>query len=189
MAKSFEFQIRMAKPEDAEALLKIYAFYVENTVITFEYEVPSVQEFETRIRTTLQRYPYLVAETEKGIIGYAYAGAFHPRAAYGWAVETSIYIKEEVREKGVGSRLYGTLESILEKQNISNVNACITYPNPASIAFHEKFGYKKVAHFTKCGYKLGRWYDMIWMEKMIGEHENPPKEVIPIQRLDYKSLL
>ena len=189
MAKPFNFQIRMAKPGDAEALLEIYAFYVKNTAITFEYEVPSVQEFETRIRKTLQKYPYLVAETKEGIAGYAYAGAFHPRAAYGWAIETSIYIKENARATGIGSRLYEVLEAVLKKQNIINLNACITYPNPASIAFHEKFGYQKAAHFTKCGYKLGRWYDMIWMEKMIGEHENPPKEVIPIQRLDYKSLL
>ena len=189
MKKTSEFKIRMAKPEDAAALVEIYAGYVKNTAITFEYEVPSVKEFEKRIRTTLEKYPYLIAETENGIEGYAYVSAFKTRAAYEWSVETSIYVKQDARMAGVGSGLYEALERILKAQNIINLNACITYPNLQSIAFHEKFGYKKVAHFSKSGYKLGKWHDIIWMEKMIGEHENPPKELIPVQRLDYESLL
>ena len=90
------------------------------------------------------------------------------RAAYDWAVETSIYVSEGARRTGAGSLLYEALEDYLKRQNVINVNACIAYPNPGSIAFHEKYGYRTVGHFTKCGYKLGQWWDMVWMEKMLG---------------------
>lgn len=190
-------RIRMAKPEDAEQILSIYAPYVENTPITFEYEVPSPEEFRLRITHTLEKYPYLVAVSDRQeafpdlknkkisknpgerILGYAYAGAFKGRAAYDWAVETSIYVRGDIKGCGIGSKLYQALEDILRKQHIVNVNACITYPNPQSISFHEKSGYRQVAHFTKCGYKLGKWHDMIWMEKMLGEHPEQPEPVLP----------
>ena len=129
-----EIKIRTATPEDAEALAAIYAPYVENTSITFEYTVPSVKEFAERIRHTLARYPYLVAEKSGIPIGYAYASAFKGRAAYNWSVETSIYISQDVRSSGVGSLLYQKLEEYLTAQHICNVCACITYPNPPSIA-------------------------------------------------------
>ncbi len=171
--------IRPATVMDAPALLAIYTPYVENTVITFEHKVPSVAEFESRIRNTLSRYPYLVAENRNGIVGYAYASAFKERAAYAWSVETSIYVKEDCRKSGVGRALYRALEEILARQNVCNVCACIAWPNPDSEAFHETFGYKTVAHFNKSGYKLGNWVDMIWMEKELCPHTNPPKPFIP----------
>lgn len=178
-------RIRMVKPEDAAQLLSIYAPYVEKTPITFEYEVPSEEEFRERIIHTLEKYPYLAAvDEEERILGYAYAGPFKSRAAYDWAVETSIYVGEEVRKQGIGTGLYRALEEILKKQHIINVNACITYPNPQSIAFHEKEGYRITAHFTKCGYKLGKWHDMVWMEKMLGEHPADPLPVISWKRLE-----
>ncbi|NLL76892.1 MAG: N-acetyltransferase [Clostridiales bacterium] len=173
--------IRIAKKEDAKQLLAIYAPYVTNTAITFEYEIPSEEEFRNRIIRTLEKYPYLVLEQEKEILGYAYASAFKGRPAYDWAVETSIYVKEGVHGKGIGKKLYTALEEILKKQHIINMNACIAYPNPESIVFHEKSGYKTVAHFTKCGYKLGKWYDMIWMEKMLGPHPESPQPVLSIR--------
>ncbi len=181
--KQEPLEIRMASEEDAEALLEIYRPYVEKTAITFEYAVPSPEEFRRRICTTLRRYPYLAAVIHGQVIGYAYASAFKGRAAYDWAVETSIYVDQNCRGKGTGTALYGALEEWLRRQHILNVNACITYPNPDSIRFHEKLGYRTVAHFTKCGYKLGRWHDMIWMEKMLGEHEIPPLPVIPVTEL------
>lgn len=172
-------KIRTAKVSDAEAILSIYAPYVENTAITFEYDVPSIEEFRMRIEGTLMKYPYLVAETdEEGIIGYAYAGVFKGRAAYDWCVETSIYVKQDAHGRGIGKALYSELESRLKAQGILNVNACITwmdeeneYVTHQSPDFHSHLGYTKCAHFHKCGYKFGRWFDMIWMEKMIGEHE------------------
>ena len=147
-------KIRTAQEEDAEELLGIYAPYVEQTAVTFEYEVPSVVEFTERIRNTLQKYPYLVAETPEGIVGYAYASAFHERAAYGWGAELSIYVKCDQRGIGVGQQLYNALEEALKKQ-----------------------GFQMAAHFHQCGYKLGEWYDMVWMEKMLGPHENPPQKI------------
>lgn len=182
--------IRMAAEADAEEILKIYAPYVRNTAITFEYDVPSVAEFSQRIRDTLQMYPYLVALEKDRMVGYAYASAFKRRAAYNWAVETTIYLEQNCRGRGLGRRLYLSLESILKRQNIINLNACIAYTAGAdahldntSTAFHEHLGYTKAARFTKCGYKFGTWYDMIWMEKMLGDHPHPPSPVIPITEL------
>lgn len=180
MMNDHTLDIRMAAPADAEELLKIYTPYVLKTAITFEYEVPSPDEFRGRIAQILTRFPYLKAVKDGAITGYAYVSPFKSRAAYDWAVETSIYVDENCRGCGVGHRLYEALEEILKQQNIINLEACIAYPNPESIRFHEKYGYKTVAHFTKCGYKLGKWYDMIWMEKMLGEHPQEPAPVIPI---------
>ncbi len=224
--------IRMAVPEDAEALLKIYAPYVEKTAVTFEYEVPSAAEFSDRIKRTLKKYPYLAAEQDGEVVGYAYAGTFHERAAYDWAVETSIYVREDKKGSGIGRALYSALEHSLLRQNILNVNACIAYPAhwavetsiyvredkkgsgigralysalehsllrqnilnvnaciayPAredeyltkdSVRFHEKLGYRMAGRFHQCGYKFGRWYDMVWMEKHLGSHPENPEKVI-----------
>lgn len=170
--------IRIAKPKDAEKLAHIYKYYVEKTTATFEYVSPTVEEFSDRIRKILVKYPYIVAEYDGEIKGYAYASEFRSRAAYDWCAETTIYIDAECRSKGIGTMLYNELEKYLKMQNILNLNACIAYPNEASERFHEKHGYKKVAHFTKCGYKLGQWVDMIWMEKFIGEHKDNPEKVI-----------
>ena len=180
---SDKITIRNAAIEDAGELLSIYAHYVKNTGITFEYEVPSADEFSRRIHGTLSKYPYLVAESGEGILGYAYASSFKDRAAYAWSVETSIYIRKGCHGRGTGTLLYQALENILARQNILNLNACIAYPNPESIAFHENLGYRTVAHFTKCGFKAGRWYDMVWMEKMLGCHPDTPQPFIPFPDL------
>lgn len=174
--------IRTASVDDVESLLKIYAPYVENTAITFEYEVPAVEEFRERIRHTLEKYPYLIAEKNDEIIGYAYAGAFHARAAYDWAVETSIYVSVDHKKAGIGRRLYEALEGALKQQGILNMYACIACPEKEdeyltwdSVNFHSKLGYRFVGEFYQCGYKFGRWYNMVWMEKHIGEHlKNQP---------------
>ena len=178
-----EIVIRTATPVDAGALVSIYAPYVEKTEITFEYTVPSVEEFARRIECICKRYPYLVAELDGEIVGYAYASAFKERAAYAWSVETSIYVKEGIHGKGIGKALYTQLEEYLKRQNVTNINACITYPNPQSIAFHERFGYKPVAHFTACGYKNGKWCDMIWMEKHIAPHMVPNLPFVPFENI------
>ena len=186
--------IRPATPDDAEALLSIYAPYVEQTAITFEYEVPSVEEFRDRIVHTLKLYPYLVAQQETSnsstasteIVGYAYAGPLHPRAAYAWSVETSIYVKKSEKKSGIGRALYSALEKVLAAQNITNVNACIASPetddeylNHNSIQFHQHLGYSMIGEFHKCAYKFGRWYNMVWMEKMIGSHHQEQPAMIP----------
>lgn len=170
--------IREATRSDTESMLAIYAPYIEQTAITFEYEVPTPDVFRQRIEKVQAKYPWIVAEDEGRIVGYAYASAFKERAAYQWSVETSIYVDHNVRRQGVGRRLHDVLEQRLMAQGILNMNACISYIEQEdeyltqdSIRFHEQLGYKKVAHFHQCGKKFGRWYDMIWMEKMIGDHQ------------------
>lgn len=175
--------VRQAMPSDAPRISEIFAFYVKNTAISFEREVPSAKEFSARIENTLKKYPFFVAEKDNEIVGYTYAGRFKTQAAYDWSVETSIYIKEENKRAGIGTMLYDRLEDALKKQGILNLNACIAYTDVEdahltndSVAFHEKYGYRLVAHFHECGYKFNRWYDMVWMEKMLGEHlPNQPK--------------
>lgn len=179
--------IRIATLKDAPELLEIYAPYVEHTAITFEYSVPTLEDFTTRVGNTLQKYPYLVAEENGSILGYAYASAFKTRAAYAWSVETSIYVKRGSHRCGIGQALYLSLEDILARQHVCNLCACIAYPNPKSIAFHERFGYRTIAHFHKSGFKKDTWYDMIWMEKELCPHTIPPLPFIPFPQLTEES--
>lgn len=179
--------IRTVTPGDSAQLLDIYAPYVEHTCITFEYEVPSQAEFESRLRHTLEKYPYLAAEEDGVILGYAYASAFKGRAAYDWSVETSVYVRENCVGRGIGKALYSALEEFLRRQHICNLCACIAYPHPASIAFHEYFGYRTVAHFHASGFKKGKWYDMIWMEKELCPHTVPPMPFIPFSMLEQQT--
>lgn len=180
-------EIRMAACEDARGLLAVYTPYVQKTPVTFEYEVPSLDEFSGRISKILEKYPYYLAEENGSILGYAYASPFKNRAAYDWSVETSIYVERSRQGQGIGKMLYETLENGLIRQNIINLCACIAYPNPGSIAFHKALGYHTTAHFHKAGYKGGKWYDMIWMEKSLLPHKVPPEPFIPFPDLEGKA--
>lgn len=177
--------IRIAVPEhDAAAIREIYRYYVEKTAVTFEYELPSGAEFIQRIKKTLSRYPYLVAEVDGTVTGYAYAGVFYDRRAYDWCAEMSVYVRHGCHKKGVGSALYAQMEEYLKRQNIVNLFACITHPNEESEAFHEKCGYERKALFEKCGYKLGCWWDIVWMQKVIAEvppAKKGPEPFLPFQ--------
>ena len=181
--------VRMADTRDAQEMLDIYEPYVKETAITFEYEPPALEEFSGRIKRTLERYPWLAAVDGERIAGYSYVSPFKDRAAYDWAVETTIYIRPIYKGQGIGRLLYGKLEAILKEQHILNLNACIAYPHPESIAFHEKMGYKTNAHFHKCGYKFDTWYDMIWMEKMLGEHPTQLVPILPVGEVDTDRIL
>ncbi|MDO4596148.1 MAG: GNAT family N-acetyltransferase [Coriobacteriaceae bacterium] len=173
-----QVRVRAARPDDAPALAAIYAPYVRDTAITFEYEAPGTVEFERRMREVLAFYPYLVAECDGAPVGYAYASPFKGRPAYDWAVETSIYVKRGYVGAGVGRALHDALERALAAQGILNMYACIATPDGAedetitynSRDFHAHLGYRLVGEFVRCGQKAGRWYNMVWMEKMIGEH-------------------
>ena len=172
--------LRSANEADAPRLLEIYSYYVQNTAITFEIETPSPDEFRSRVRNTLARYPYLVLEEDGKIQGYAYAGPFHSRAAYRFSCEVSIYLDRSSRGRGYGRKLYEALEAELKRRGILNLYACIGVPRADggddeylthdSENFHRRLGYAKAGEFHLCGTKFGRWYDMIWMEKIIGEH-------------------
>lgn len=174
-------EIRLATAEDAEEILAIYAPYVRNTAITFEYDVPDIGEFRSRIESTLKNYPYLVAVEEGRIVGYAYAGAFRKRAAYQHSAEMSIYLDEQCRQQGIGRLLYQELEQRLLEQNVFSVYAGVTtsdreddaFVTDASIRFHEKMGYAKIGEYHLCGYKFDQWYNVAWFEKTLGTR--PPK--------------
>ena len=176
-------KIEKVTKEDARALLDIYSPYVTDTAISFEYEVPSLEEFTDRIVNISSKYPYIKAVSLDGtILGYAYAATFKGRKAYDWSVETTVYVAKDSRRGGVGKALYQELEKQLKEMGICNMNACIAYPKENdehltadSIFFHEKMGFTKVGTFHDSGYKFNNWYDIIWMEKMIGEHvKNQP---------------
>ena len=188
---SMNCKIRLARPQDAEELLEIFRPYVLETAVAFNYEPPTLEEFRNTMEDRLRRYPDLVAETEEGLMGYAYASPFKARAAYDWAVETSIYVKQGHPGQGYGRLLHDRLEELLKSQNILSMYACIAYSDHEdthltnnSMHFHAHMGYELTAKFPKCGYKFDKWYDMIWMHKEIGSHDGPPSPVIPITALD-----
>ena len=185
-----DITIRNATLADAPRILEIYAYYVEYTVITFEYAVPSLAEFEGRMRDIMKKYPYLVIERDGRIEGYAYAHAFVGRAAYDWAAELTIYLDHDARRGGLGRVLYETLADRLKAMGVLNLYACIGYPQVEdeyltknSAQFHAHIGYRLVGEFSRCGYKFGTWYSMVWMEKCIGAHEAQPAPVRPFPEL------
>ena len=173
-----DISIRFAKPEDAKELLKIYAYYVTDTAISFETEVPSEEEFKLRIEEVLKSYPFIVACKDDEILGYAYLHSFVGRKAYELSAETTIYLNPDKKKMGIGKKLYSVLEDIAKAQNITNLYSCIGYVdkedeylNNKSVQFHEHIGFRMVGKFENCGHKFGRWYHMVWMEKIIGEHK------------------
>ena len=161
--------IRTARGEDAAAVARIYAYYVEKTAITFEYTVPDAAEMERRRQEISQQYPYLAAEVEGKVVGYAYAHAFYGREAYAWSVESSIYVDVNERKRGIGRKLYEALEEALKSMGILNVNACIAIPYDEndsyvtydSLNFHEHLGYTLAGRFHNSGYKFDLWYDVV----------------------------
>ena len=174
--------LRFASPADAEALVSIYAPYIQKTAITYEYEIPSAEDFSRRIETYSAKYPYLVAEIDSTPVGYAYACPLGSRPAFDWSVETAIYIREDCKGMGIGQLLYEKLEAILRSMGIRTMTAAVAsvdhddpYLTNASIAFHLRMGFTPVGTFHNAGCKFGRWYDLTWLEKQIGEYENTPR--------------
>ena len=155
--------LRAATLEDAEEILGIYAYYVEKTAITFETETPSIEEFRERMTKVMAKYPYLVIERGGEIVGFAYAGMFKERLAYRWTLESTIYLKHGVTGGGLGKNLYTELLLKLRALNILSVLGVIAVPNAASVALHEKLGFKKIGIMPKVGYKFDQWWDVgIW---------------------------
>ena len=186
-----DISIRFAKPEDAKELLKIYAYYVTDTAISFETEVPSEEEFKLRIEEVLKSYPFIVACKDDEILGYAYLHSFVGRKAYELSAETNIYLNPDKKKMGIGKKLYSVLEDIAKAQNITNLYSCIGYVdkedeylNNNSVQFHEHIGFRMVGKFENCGHKFGRWYHMVWMEKIIGEH-GEIREFLKFEETDY----
>jgi len=184
-------KLRIATKADGAALAAIYAYYVENTAITFEYVAPTAEEFGERIAHKLEKYPYIIAEENGRAVGYAYADMYRERAAFNWSCELSVYVDKSETGKGTGRRLYNALVELLRLQGFTSVVASITYPNEASVALHEKMGFSHLGTMHNIGFKFGRWYSLVWMEKHLCDHSNdaPPAPVIPFPQLPKKALL
>ena len=180
--------LRMATVQDAAAILSIYAPYIRQTPITFEYEVPTLAEFSERMQHILQDYPYLVCEEKGKIIGYGYASSYQERAAYQWDADLSIYFAPEATGRGLGRQMLLALVKILKLQGIKNVYSCVTHPNLPSERLHASLGFRAVGRFLKAGYKCGAWYDVIWFEKNISSCTDNPEKFRPIRHLQAEQI-
>jgi phosphinothricin acetyltransferase len=178
-------QIRLAHPDDdAPAVAAIYRPSVEDGLASFEEVAPNVAEMAMRIRKTLERTPWLVAEDEGGsVVGYAYAGQHQERPGYRWAVNISVYVADAARGRGIGRRLYDELLAILRRQCFVNAYAGITLPNPSSVALHEAIGMTLIGVYERVGFKHGAWHSVAWYGLRLTEPEGTPPEPIPLPEL------
>ncbi len=175
--------IRIATEADVPEILNIYAPYIKNTTITFEYDVPCRKTFLQRFYDITAQFPWLVWEEEGKILGYAYASPPYARAAYSWCAEPSVYLRPEARGRGIGTKLYAALEEILKMQGYQVLYALITEENADSLRFHEKLGYQKCVLFPNCGFKFGRWLGVYWLEKRLISVEIPKSFPTPFPKL------
>ena len=182
------YKIRTVQLSDVEAILKVYAPFITDTCISFEYVVPSVEEFAQRIASISAEYPYIVLEEDGEIVGYAYSHRYLERVAYSWDVEVTIYLAPKVQGKGLGVILYDALEKLMVLQNIKNLYSCITGDNVHSIEMHRSMGYELIGTFPKAGFKHDRWLDVVWMAKTIGEKENAPLPFVPFAEVEANSV-
>lgn len=171
--------LRIADRKDLPEMLAIYTPYVENTTVSFEYIPPDMAEFRRRFDCFTEQFPWLVWEENGEILGYAYASAPFSRAAYQWCAEPTIYLRPQARGRGIGKKLYDTLEEILFRQGYVKLYTLVCGENIPSIRFHEKQGYHAAVKFESTAYKMGRWLDMIWFEKtaeIVKTPSTPPRK-------------
>jgi phosphinothricin acetyltransferase len=173
--------IRTAQASDATACADVYAPYVLESAVSFEESVPSTEEMASRIAAA---HLWLVAESEGRVVGFAYGGRFHQRAAYRWAAEVSVYIDAAHHGRGLGRRLYGELIPALAEAGFCTLCAGITQPNEASNRLHESLGFQPVGTYARIGFKHGRWHDVLWLklELMDGEGRVPAPLRRPVLR-------
>ena len=174
--------IRFAAPADSPALLKIYGQYIE-TPVTFEYVLPTEQEFADRIADISKCYPYLVCAENNEITGYAYACRHLERAAYQWNAELSIYLERSFTSRGLGKKLCRILIDILKLQGVRTVYSGVVAPNAKSEALHKSLGFEAAGVYPNMGYKCGKWRDVIWFAKQIAPYDVGPQPIIPIGRI------
>lgn len=177
-----ERRIRVATTDDAGAIRRIYAPFVESTPITFEVEPPTTPEMAERIETTLQSYPWLVCETADGtIIGYAAAGELRSKAAFQWSAELSVYVEDDARGSNVGTALYTALLETLTIQNYYSAYGVVTQPNPASVRLHERLDFEPVGTFPNVGHKQDGWHDIQWWHRRLAERPADPDPPEPLE--------
>jgi L-amino acid N-acyltransferase YncA len=172
-------KIRPAVASDADAITAIYAHYVSTSAISFEVEPPSVEQIALRMAQILLHYPYLVAEQDGAIVGYAYATRLYERAAYRWATEATVYVAPDGHRRGTGIALYRALIASLGEQGFHTVIGKITLPNPASVHLHERVGFRQAGLLAKVGFKQGRWHDVGIYQLDLCEHPAEPREPRP----------
>ena len=175
--------IRLATPADIPAILDIYGPYILNTAISFEYSVPTLEEFTERFQSITAQFPWLVWEENGKVLGYAYGSLPFGRAAYRWVAASSIYLAPEAHGKGIGRKLYHALETLLARQGYRKTYAIITSDNPGSRRFHEKLGFRFLCEFSDCGIKFSKLYSVVWMEKDLNNGEIPNDFPISIDLL------
>ncbi|MCP4294608.1 MAG: N-acetyltransferase [Proteobacteria bacterium] len=164
--------IRPVQVDDAEQICDIYNFYVQNTIISFETEIVSVEEMKLRIQSKAPKAPWIIYLEERVIIGYAYAGKWRERVAYENCVESSVYLSQSVTGRGIGSRLYKELMKRIKQAGYHTVLGCIALPNEESISLHEKLGFEKIAHFKEVGKKFSQWVDVGYWELLMADYRN-----------------
>ena len=179
--------LRLARPEDAPALLAIYGQYID-TPITLEAELPEEAEFTRRVSSTLEHYPYLVWEEDGALLGYAYAHPERTRAGFQWNAELSIYLDRSAAGRGLGRRLFGALLDLLTAQGVRTVYGVVTLPNPASEGLHRAFGFHQLAVHRKTGYKNGTWVDVAWFDRALSSYPANPAPVTPMPQLDRRTV-
>ena len=165
-----KYSIRLIAEEDADEVLNVYQYFVDHTVVSFEYEAPTRDEYRQRIITTTEKYPWLVCLHDNNIIGFAYASTHRHRAAYQWSPESTIYFAADFHTKGIGRIIYETLFQLLKLQGFYNVFAGITLPNEKSVGLHMALGFKEVGVFRNIGYKQGNWHHTHWFQLDLAQH-------------------
>ncbi len=180
---------RVARKEDGADLCRIYRPYVMETAITFIVKEPTAESFAEKINTLIPQYPFIVCEEDGRALGYAYASALRPHDAYQWDAELSVYVDRDYHGQGIGRRLYAALLALLTLQGYQTVYGVLSLPNEKSLALHKAFGFETLGIFPKSGYKLGKWHDIIWLQKTLGSFPSAPQPPTPFSRLDEKSVL
>lgn len=178
-----QFSIRLISENDSHEVLNIYKPYVLNTIVSFEYEPPSEDEFLLRIQNNISEYPWLVCLHGHKIIGYSYASKHRYRTAYQWSCESTVYLLTEYHRKGIARILYKTLFSILNIQGYFNVYAGVSLPNEKSVGFHQSVGFRKVGIYEKVGYKFNKWHDVEWFQFQLQKHIVNPTTPKTIQSI------
>ena len=177
-------RLRLATPDDAAAIARIYAHYVTNTMISFEEVAPSAEDMRERMVAGLATHPWLVAEGPGGIEAYAYAGPHGARAGYRWSADVTVYAAQGRTRRGLGRALYAALLELLALQGMHRVYGGVGLPNDASDGLHRAMGFREVGTYTRVGFKLGRWWDVRWFERSIApDVDDPPAEPVAWSRL------
>lgn len=171
--------IRPVRRDDAAAIAGIYAHYVRDSVITFELDPPDAGEIAARIDAILPLYPFLVAQQAGSVLGYAYAGRLYERAAYRWTAETTVYVAQNRHRRGIGQLLYDALIAALTAQGFQSVVGKITLPNLASVALHERLGFRQAGLLAQVGHKQGAWHDVGIYQLQLGSRPDRPEEPRP----------